>query len=37
MDEYPDSDEEFELTYGDELEVLREQGELVHKRLRRLR
>lgn len=24
MDGYPDSDEEFELMYGDELEVLRE-------------
>lgn len=25
MDDYPDPDEEFELMYGDDLEVLKEQ------------
>lgn len=27
MDQFPTSDEEFELMYGDELELLREQEE----------
>lgn len=29
MDGYPNSDEEFELMYGDELEVLREEEGIV--------
>lgn len=29
MDGYPNSDEEFELMYGEELELLREQGNII--------
>ena len=30
MDQYPNEDEEFELMYGDELDLLREQGKTFH-------
>lgn len=33
MDEYPNSDEEFELMYGDELEAMREQEQAGNLRL----